>query len=240
MSGDIPGAEIPRSASRNGPARTALRRPRSTRRRPSPVPRAGPSTRAADRRCRCWLRPYREIAPQAPGRARPAQRWRHRHPGASPSTPRRTARHARPNPAGYRQGDDTGIVRLSGAGREHRYGVGDAVVGVRQHQTAAMPGDELRHAPRHVIRLAAGIDEDAGVEVRGAGRQQRVGIVEDPAMQISRVRREHGDLPLNGAYHGGVTMPDVGHIVVDVEMSAPLNRRTTRRRRREPDAAVGQ
>ena len=51
---------------------------------------------------------------------------------------------------------------------------------------------------------------------------QRFGILQNCIVQVAGVRRQNADLAANGAHHVRVAMPDVRHIVVDVEIGIAL------------------
>ena len=86
---------------------------------------------------------------------------------------------------------------------------------------AAAAGRELRKTPRDIVRLASGIDEHAGIEMRGQGRGEAFCVLENVRVQITGVRRKQRGLFLDCGHHLGMRMPDVGHVVVDIEVGEP-------------------
>ena len=72
-------------------------------------------------------------------------------------------------------------------GRERRHRIGDAVIGVLHDQTALVAGGHLSHAPGHVVRLAAGVHEDTGVQMRRQRRGEPLRIFENAGVQIAGV-----------------------------------------------------
>ena len=100
------------------------------------------------------------------------------------------------------------------------------------------PVADPRDAPGHIVRLAARVDEDAGVEMRRHGREQALRVLENAGVQIAGVGREDRRLLLNRGHHRRVGMTDVRHVVVDVQVGDVPRRRTATRPSRARCAAA--
>ena len=139
-------------------------------------------------------------------------------------------------------------------GRERRHSVRDAVIGVLHDQAAIVAGGQLRHAPGHIVRLAAGIDEDAGVEMRGQRRGELFGVLQNARHADSACASRGLPSAFERRHDRRMGMADMRHVVVDVEVCTPLrvvqpdpgaahdvqraSRRKARRPRPSADAAA--
>jgi hypothetical protein len=117
---------------------------------------------------------------------------------------------------------DPRVAGLCGPRRESRGAFGNTVIGMLHDQCAAVTRGHLRHAPGHIVGLAAGIDENAGIEMRRQAGRELIRIVQDVLMEVAGVSRKESRLPLNRSDHRGVGMPDVRHVVVDIQVRPPL------------------
>ena len=109
-------------------------------------------------------------------------------------------------------------------GRERRRRRGDAVVGVLGHERAVVARHLGREPPGEVVRLAAGVDEQHGVEagLRRERREQALGELDERLREIPRVGRAEPRLADDRLGHPRVAVADDGDVVVGVEQAAPV------------------
>ncbi|MNP02565.1 hypothetical protein D3C76_944220 [compost metagenome] len=115
------------------------------------------------------------------------------------------------------------IDRHAERGRELRHRIGEAVIGRLGHDHARAAGAHLGDTVGDVVRLAAGAGQHQMRELGlGHGGEQALGQFEDGVVQIASVGRQRPHLPTDGLGHRRMAMPERGHVVVHVEVTAPL------------------
>ena len=107
------------------------------------------------------------------------------------------------------------------AARQMAHQRGVAVIGGVGGDDAALARHRFGHAERDVVRLRPGTGEDRGGERVVEGGGQPLHIVEDAFVRIAGVGVERGRLIGDGLHHARVAVPDMGHVVVAVEIAPP-------------------
>ncbi len=107
-------------------------------------------------------------------------------------------------------------------GGKCRYRIGHTMIRVGHHQSAAFAGDNFGDAPGGVVRLAAAVDEQAGLQPGGHGGGQALGIVDDRLMEVAGVGAERCHLPANGGSYTRIAVADRRHVVIGVEIAPAI------------------
>ena len=117
---------------------------------------------------------------------------------------------------------ETDPVRTSANGfavaRHLGHQPGVAVIGVVGRNDAHLARRGLGHAQGDVVGLAARAGQDRGGEIGRKVPGQALDIVQDRLVEIPRVRVQRGGLARNRFDHMGMAVPDMGHVVVAVEI----------------------
>ena len=98
------------------------------------------------------------------------------------------------------------------------------MVGVLRHDRAAVAGHAGGEAPGEVVRLAAGVHEQHGVQARVGRerRQQPFGELDERRCEVPRVRCAEPCLADDRLRHARVAVAHDGHVVVGVEEPATV------------------
>ena len=96
-----------------------------------------------------------------------------------------------------------------------------AVIGRVGSDDPALACHRLGHTKRDVVRLRPRTGEDGGGERVAECGRQTLHIVEDALVRIARVGVERRSLIGDGLHHARVAVPDMGHVVVAVEIAPP-------------------
>ena len=94
----------------------------------------------------------------------------------------------------------------------------DAVVGEVGDQGAGAAGGGRRQPPGQVGRLAAGVDQEHGVEARRHGRDQALGELDGARVQVAQVGAEQSCLVGDRAADPRVRVADDRDVVVGVDV----------------------
>ena len=108
------------------------------------------------------------------------------------------------------------------SGREGERRLRDSVVRPRGHDAAGGAGGVPRDPPRQVVRLAAGVHEQNSVEPSREGGQQPLGQLDGSLLQVPAVGVQRGQLRADRVDHRRVGVPQHRHVVVGVEVAAPV------------------
>src|SRR5262245_4568032 len=103
---------------------------------------------------------------------------------------------------------------------DHRVGV--AVIGGFERNQVAAPRVSARQPQSQLIRLAAGVDEEAYAQTVGQCGAQRRSVLIDQIVKVTRVGVERGHLAPGGLHDARVAMAHVRHIVVSVQITTSL------------------
>ncbi len=92
-----------------------------------------------------------------------------------------------------------------------------AVIGSLQHNHAPAAGMRARQTQGQLIGLTPRVDEETySQRFRQCGAEP-LGVIDDPIVQIARVRVEDRHLPLRRAYHSRMAVANMGHVVHQIE-----------------------
>jgi len=91
--------------------------------------------------------------------------------------------------------------------------VRDPVIGGLHDEAAAVTRGHLGHPPCHIVRLAAGIDENAGIEMRRQTGGQALRVIQDSVVQVARVSGQDRRLALDRRDDRGCAWPTCGTLL---------------------------
>ena len=101
-------------------------------------------------------------------------------------------------------------------------GGGVAVVGRLQHNQITMASVGASQPQRQFIGLAAGVDEKADLQRSGQGGTQQLGVSIHEIVQIAGVGIQQGHLFAGRAHYLGMTVANVGHVVIGINVAASI------------------
>ena len=140
-----------------------------------------------------------------------------------------------------RRGEPLDVSRRPAAapllGRERGRRRRDAVVGELGHQGAGATGGGRGQPPGQVGRLAAGVDQQHGVEPGRHRRHQALGELDGARVQVAQVGAEQPRLVGDRPAHTRVCVADDRDVVVGVDVRPAVGCRSASRRCRGRGAA---
>ena len=84
------------------------------------------------------------------------------------------------------------------------------------------PGVRARESQRELVRLARRVDEVADLERARHRREQPLRVRVEQIVQVARVRVQHAHLRRRRLDDARMTVADVRHVVVRVDVAAPF------------------
>ena len=96
------------------------------------------------------------------------------------------------------------------------------MVGVVRDDHALVPAHDAGDADREVVGLGAGAHEVADAKILRHRGRQPLRVAHDVVVQVARVRVEGRRLPRKRRHHVRVAVTDRGHVVVAIEVTAPV------------------
>jgi len=96
------------------------------------------------------------------------------------------------------------------------------MIGRLGYHHALVTGHVPRDLRRQVVGLATGAGEDAGVDIAGHALDQHFAELDDRLVQVAGMGVERGRLPAERLDDPWMTMSDRDHVVVAVEVPAPV------------------
>jgi len=94
-----------------------------------------------------------------------------------------------------------------------------AVIGVVGGDDPGLAGHRLRHPQRHVVGLGPGAGHDRLTDAVAQPRAQTLDVIQHQIMQIAGMGVQHRRLLTDRLHHPRVTMADMGHVVVAIEIA---------------------
>ena len=87
---------------------------------------------------------------------------------------------------------------------------------------ALVAGDVARDLGSQIVGFTTGAGEDTGIDFCGHSGDQHFAKLYDAGMQIACMGIERGCLLAQGFYHPGVAMTHRNHVIVAVDVLAPI------------------